>query len=370
MKRIKILHAIRQGKIGGGESHVLDLVGNLNTSKYESVVLSFTDGPMIEALKRKGVKHHVIHTEKPFHFGIWDQVKQLMANEKIDLVHAHGTRALSNTFKSAKDLNIPLIYTVHGWSFHQDQSFVVRYLREKMEHFLTNHCDKTICVSQSNQQDGIDRFNLKRSEVIYNAIDGHVFNPELNYRNIRQELGIKESAFVIGYIVRFTNQKDPMTMLNGFKLLLEKNPNVHLLMVGEGELKEKAINKVTQLGLQNHVTFQPFRTDVPALLKAIDLYCLPSLWEGFPIGILEAMAMKVPVIATPVDGTRELIRQNITGEFIEEKNPEDLAKVVEQLIAKPERISSLIDNAQRFVKENCTIQKQIEKIDRLYTSFV
>ena len=370
MKRTKILHAIRQGKIGGGESHVLDLVTHLDPAKYESVVLSFTDGPMIDALKQKGIKHYVLHTEKPFHFGIWKQVRKLIADEKIDLVHAHGTRALSNTFRSAKSLNIPLIYTVHGWSFHPDQSFVVRYLREKTEHFLTRQCDKTICVSRSNQQDGQDRFNLKRSQVIYNAIDEQVFNPGLPYANIRRELGIADESFVIGYIVRFTNQKDPLTMLKGFKLLMDKNPNVHLLMVGEGALKDKAIAMVRELEIENKVTFQPFRSDVPALLNAIDLYCLPSLWEGFPIGILEAMAMQKPVVATPVDGTRELVRHNVTGAFIQQKNPDDLARVVGQLIVQPEQMKGLVRNAHLFVKENCTIPTQIEKIDRLYASFI
>ena len=251
------------------------------------------------------------------------------------MIHAHGTRALSNTFKAAKDLHLPLLYTVHGWSFHQDQSVVKRYLREKIESFLTKKCDKTICVSESNKKDGEVRFNLKRTEVIHNAIDTQKFNPKKQYKDVRKELGIGKTTFVIGYIVRFTVQKDPFTLLDGFSLVVEKHPNAHLLMVGDGVLKPMAIEKAKQLKLQNHITFEPFRTDIPDILSALDLYCLPSLWEGFPIGILEAMAMGVPVVATPVDGTKELIENHVTGEFIKEKDPQDLAKVISHLIYNP-----------------------------------
>src|SRR5690606_11521716 len=132
----KILHAIRQGKIGGGESHVIDLVENLDRHVYESVVLAFTDGPMISRMKSLGVKTYIIPTERPFDITKWGEVGRLLDRERIDIVHAHGTRAHSNTFSSARRRKIPIVYTVHGWSFHPDQQPVLRWLRIRGERFL------------------------------------------------------------------------------------------------------------------------------------------------------------------------------------------------------------------------------------------
>src|SRR5580658_9752929 len=124
-RKIRVLECIRQGQIGGGETHLLSLVENLDRNRFEPVVLSFTEGPMVERLRAMGVRTHVLYTERPFDVTKWRKVKQLMAAEGVDLVHAHGTRASSNTLWAARRLGIPLVYTVHGWSFHDDQPFLV-----------------------------------------------------------------------------------------------------------------------------------------------------------------------------------------------------------------------------------------------------
>src|SRR4051812_17325388 len=113
--KIRVLECIRQGQIGGGESHLLSLVENLDKNAFEPVVLSFTDGPMIDRLKSLNIPVHIIPSNKPFDFKVWNKVKQLMTDENIDLVHAHGTRASSNVFRATRTLQKPLVYTIHGW---------------------------------------------------------------------------------------------------------------------------------------------------------------------------------------------------------------------------------------------------------------
>ncbi|RZL35006.1 MAG: glycosyltransferase family 1 protein, partial [Pedobacter sp.] len=167
----RILHAIRQGKVGGGETHVLDLVNTLDKEKYESIILSFTNGPMVDKLRADGFNTFVIETEKPFNFTVWNKVKELIFEQKIDLIHAHGTRANSNTFFSSKLLKLPLLYTVHGWSFHPDQNRIVKFIRTESEKFLVNIATKTICVSQSNLAEGQSKFKMRNATVISNGIN-------------------------------------------------------------------------------------------------------------------------------------------------------------------------------------------------------
>lgn len=366
MKRIKILETIRQGQIGGGESHVLELATHLDKSIFEPIVLSFTPGPMVDELRKRGIKVEVIYTEKAFDFRVWGKVKDFMYKEQIDIVHAHGTRANSNVFWATKKLGLPLVYTVHGWSFHIDQKFHVRKVRELSECFLTAKADKTICVSKSNEQDGIKRFNMKRSTVIYNAIDLNKFSPNNQYKKIREELGIAPEKTVVGYIVRITRQKDPFTMLRAMREVVNKSNNIVLLMVGDGNLKARAIELSKTLGIENNVIFQPFRTDIPDILNAIDIYCLPSLWEGFPIGVLEAMAMGRPVVASPVDGTKELIEDGKTGLLVGHGRTKELADALLLLHNDYGLRSLFADNAHKYVHSNFGIHRLVSEVQEVY----
>jgi len=277
MKKIKILETIRQGRIGGGETHVLELCTHIDKSKFEVVVLSFTSGEMVDELNRRGIRTKVIYTETPFDIRVWKKVRNFISDEEFDVVHAHGTRANSNVFWATKQLNLPLIYTVHGWSFHIDQKTHIKKLRELSESFLTARANKTICVSKSNEQDGIQKFNMKRSTVIYNAVNLQKFNPKNKFKDIRKEFGIPPEKTVIAYIVRITAQKDPFTMLKAMKIIAECSDNTVLLMIGSGDLKNEAVQLTKKLGIENRVIFKPFRTDIPAILNAVDIYCLSSL---------------------------------------------------------------------------------------------
>lgn len=366
--KIKILETIRQGQVGGGETHVLDLVRKLDKNLFEVEVLSFTDGPMVDALNALGINTYVIETERPFDISIWGTVSQFIADGGYHIIHAHGTRAASNVFYSAKKLNIPMIYTVHGWSFHNNQNMLVRKVREFSESFLTKRAATTITVSESNKNDGIEKFNLKRAKVIYNGIDSKKFNPDADYTDIRAEFGIPEDKTLVGYLVRMTAQKDPFTMVRAIKKVSETNKNIMFLMVGNGELLDATKKLAAELEVLNQIVFSNFRNDIPAILHAIDIYCLPSLWEGMPIGMLEAMAMGKACIATSVDGTKELVNDGVNGLLINTKDADMLAKHIINLHLHPEKRVALGNNAKDYISKNFSLTEMVSKIEKLYHS--
>ena len=297
-RKIRVLEGIRQGKIGGGESYLLGLVEHLDRSRFEPVVLSFTEGPMVERLRAQGITTHVIHTERPFDWRVWKRVMKLMQEERIDLVHAHGTRANSNMFWGARKLGLPILYTCHAWSFHPDQNVFVKKFRIWSEDFLTSRMDVNICGSVANRDTGRELFRNFDAEVIYNSIDPIKFNPYGQYKDIRGELGIGKDEIVVVSVARFTLQKQPLRLIKAFSEVCKKVQGVRLLMVGEGEQREQAVELIRQLGLGDRVILQPFRQDVPDVLAASDIFILPSLWEAFPIALLEAMSMGKAVIGT------------------------------------------------------------------------
>jgi glycosyltransferase involved in cell wall biosynthesis len=334
-KKIKVLECIRQGKIGGGESHLLSLMESINRDIIDPVVLSFTDGPMIDRLKELNVPTHIIHTERPFDFTKWKTIKNFLADQQIELIHAHGTRAASNTLVPARKLGIPLIYTIHGWSFHPDQNPIVRKLRIAGEKYLVTRSAMNISVAVSNQESGQKVIKSFQSVVINNGIDRKKFDPAKQYPDIRSELGIPAEDILIVFIARFTLHKQPLILLKAFRQLAESSANVHLLMVGEGDQYQEARNMTDQWKEKSRISFQPFRQDVPAVLAASDIFVLPSLWEGLPIGLLEAMSMGKAIVATNVDGSREIIKNGENGLLVEAGNPELLFESLKTLVQDP-----------------------------------
>jgi len=367
-KKIRILQCIRQGQIGGGESHLLSLVENMDKTIFEPIVLSFTDGPMIAKLQDVGITTHIIHTEKPFDFFKWKAVKQLLIEQNIDLIHAHGTRANSNIMWAAKKLMLPIIYSIHGWSFHNDQKLLVKNIRIYSEKILTSKSDINISVSQSNKQTGIDQISGFKSVVVNNGIDQVKFNPNANFKDVRKELKVDEKVLLLLFIARFTAHKQPLSLIKAFALALKKIPDIKLLMVGEGDQKKEALQLAKDLKIEANIIFQSFRQDVPDVLAAADIFILPSLWEGLPIGLLEAMSMGKSVIATNVDGTSEILKNHHNGILIELSNlNEDLAEAIVLLSTDKGLREKFKINAIETVRNRfnaLTMTKQIETIYR------
>ncbi|RYY56137.1 MAG: glycosyltransferase family 1 protein [Chitinophagaceae bacterium] len=366
-KKIRVLECIRQGQIGGGESHLLSLVENLDRSSYDPVVLSFTDGPMIERLTALGIENKVIHTTRPFDIGKWKAVKAFIKSQSVDLVHAHGTRANSNVLWAARSLGIPVIYTVHGWSFHQDQQALVRRIRILGEKYLVSKSDLTISVSASNQESGRLVIPSLRSVVVNNGIDQLKFNPGRRFTDVRRQLGIPAAATLVLFIARFTSHKQPLTLIDAFAKALGQRPELHLLMVGDGDQKAEAIEKIKAAGLQDKITLETFRQDVPDVLAAADIFVLPSLWEGLPIGLLEAMSMGRAVIATNVDGSREVIRNRVNG-LLTDTNQlvPNLTSAIVELAGNPLLRHELASYAMATVNEKYNAANMTREIESLY----
>jgi glycosyltransferase involved in cell wall biosynthesis len=365
-KKIRVLQTIRQGKIGGGESHVLDLVRYLDKSLFEPVVLSFTDGPMITSLTQMGIPAHVIHTERAFDIGVWQKVKQFLKDQRMDIVHVHGTRANTNVLWAARSLGLPVIYTIHGWSFHDSLPVWNRKARILAEKFITRLTRRNITVSDSNHRTGVREFGHFTSTVVKNGVNLDKFDQDGSYPDVKASYGIPAHHLVIGYIVRITEQKDPLGMLRAYARICANFPDVTLLMIGEGDLKAAAVKLAEELGISGRVVFDNFRQDVPAVLHAVDIYCLPSLWEGFPIGVLEAMAMAKAVIASDVDGTREAVEHEVTGLLVPPKDEAALVAALEKLIQDRTLRTRLQENAGKCVKANFDVRDMTHKIETVY----
>ena len=358
MAKLKVLEVIRQGQIGGGESHLLDLIYLLDKEKVVPICLSFSDGEMIHRLKQMGILCYVIDTQKPFDISVQRQIIELIQKERIQLVHAHGSRAASNILYPVRKLHLPFVYTVHGWSFHDDQSFFVKKLRGWSEKLICHYANQVICVSESNKNTGREVFGLHNAIVIENGVNLEKFNPDGSHKNLRQEFGFSDSDFVVGFIARCTKQKNPLIFLSALEKAHIANPSVKGLFVGEGDMDEEVDAYIQQHQMSGYLYRSPFRTDVPDLLHSIDVYCLPSLWEGLSIALLEAMAMKKAIIATPTDGTKEVVEHQTNGLIVPFNDASALANAID------------VFDENSVLKEECEIQARRFVVERFNASRV
>lgn len=370
MKPIKVLEVIRQGQIGGGESHVLDLIRGFSPNEVTPIAMAFTPGQMIDTLRAEGIRCYVIETDKAFDFKIRKRIRKVIEEEQIDLIHAHGSRAASNVFRLAHSMRLPLVYTVHGWSFHPGQSKPIYLLRAGSEKLICHYSNKIICVSESNYISGKKAFGLKQATIIENGINLNRFNPDKTFKDIRKELHIGKDEFIIGFIARLTPQKAPIDFIKSVAIAHRENPKIKGLLVGDGEMKEEIYEYIRNKQLEKCFYLSGFRTDVPDLLNAIDVYCLPSLWEGLSIALLEAMAMKKALVVTPTDGTKEIIKANQNGIIVDFNKPASLAKAYLHYCHHPELMTLYGDNAQKIIRNRFDSQRVSNEVANIYKSLM
>jgi glycosyltransferase involved in cell wall biosynthesis len=219
----------------------------------------------------------------------------------------------------------------------------------------------------ANRNTAKELFKNFEAVIINNSIDPQKFNPYGSYRNIREELNIGANQIVVVSIARFTLQKQPLKLIAAFAEVCKVVPNIKLLMVGDGELKVEAIKLIKKLGLNEKVILQPFRQDVPDLLAGSDIFVLPSLWEAFPIALLEAMSMGKAVIGTNVDGTPEMIEHNKNGLLIGLDNLQnDLVNAMTLLCTDENLRETLQRNAVKSIYNTYNVETLARKNEEVY----
>jgi glycosyltransferase involved in cell wall biosynthesis len=358
MNRRHILLTIRQGKIGGGERHVLDICQYIDKSKFKISVLSFTDGPLIESLNKLKIPNTVIHTTKPFDYNVWPKVRSFIEKINPNMVHAHGTRAFSNSFKPAKKTKIPVLYTIHGWSFHPDQSILVNLMRKITEKFLCNNAKLNIFVSKADHNSA-KKLGIKNGIVIPNGINtGHLVS---QHRNLKSNY---KNKFLVGFVGRLTKQKNPFHFLQAAAACHGDN-DIHFLMIGDGELMNQSVQFIEKNNLKN-VSLLGFRQDIYDILFDLDIFCLPSLWEGLPIGLLEAMIMQKAIIATKIPGNQELIKDEENGILIDINDVGGLVRQIKYLKSNEDFKNKIAQKAYEDAKMKYDVQDMVKKLEIVY----
>jgi len=322
-------------------------------------------------LRDRGFRMHTIDLNRNLSIKlIVKSVKQLydlMKSEQYHLVQAHTPVAAAVARLAAKLAGVPnIVYVVHGFYFHDNMhpiKYQLFYLIERILSIVTD-----IMLFENSEDLRLFKnklFSKNKTRYLGGGIDMGCFNgkkfTDEEKRRIQQEIDIpKGSGPIIGTIARLTGEKGLHELVDAVSILKKKHQNIHLLIIGLvlNYIEEEYIPILNQLitdkSLENNCTIV-FGNDVPKYLSALDIFTLPSYREGLPRSIMEAMAMRLPVVGTDIRGIREQVVDGETGLLVPVKNSVKLAEAVDILICDPEKRNKFGNSgrarAERFFDE-------------------
>jgi glycosyltransferase involved in cell wall biosynthesis len=236
-----------------------------------------------------------------------------------------------------------------------------------VDRLLYRLSDRILVPSQASKRMVVEKEGIRarRISVVYNGVDPEVFAPLHDRAEIRAELGIGAGEVVAGTVGRLSPEKGGVDLLiRAMASLRAEYPQVRLVVVGDGPLRPQLESMAGEVGLP--VIFTGTRTDVPRLLGAIDLFVLPSLLEAMPIALLEAMAMRLPVVATRVGGVPEIVRDGIDGLLVAPGSAAALHAAIGQLVGSPALRCRLGEAAQARVLSRFTIEGMVKRVEGIY----
>lgn len=246
--------------------------------------------------------------------------------------------------------------------------------REVLKRWTTGLDDKVVAVCELAREAEIRCAGAAPDKVvkIYNGInaENYVCDKPLVSAQARPEFGFSSSTRVIGYVGRLHPQKGLSDLLAAMPEIRDHFPSVRLLLVGQGELADVLAQEAQMLGISNEIVFAGQRTDVTRVLATLDVFVLPSRWEGLPNAVLEAMAAGLPVVATKVGGVSEAVIDGMTGLLVPPSDPGSLAQSTIKLLHDTDLRCRMGQAGQDYVRAHFDIGNMVKQTEALYQELV
>lgn len=347
--KIKILYIYPNLNIGGAQKVVLDLINNLDKDKFE-VHLICNGGKFLEYINENINLHNLKIDKKKYILKSILQIKKIIKKEKINIAHSHH-RYTTFLCRIAKiNSNLQVVHSEHNVFPNKN--------------FINLRGRNIISVSQS-VKCNLMKYGIKEKNitVIYNGID------EKKYMNapkidLKKEFNIE--GFTFGFIGRLSEQKGIRYMLNAFKSIIDREYNCNLVLIGDGELRTEIKNFIKENKLEKNVFLTGFRNDIINIIPSLDMYILPSIFEGFPMTNMEIMINSKSLIATDVGGNKEIIDDNNNGYIINSKSVDDILNKMIFILENKEILDELGEKAKLKVISEFTLNSMINNHVKYY----
>ncbi|GAB4490892.1 MAG: glycosyltransferase [Thermodesulfovibrionales bacterium] len=330
---IRLLHVYQNSNVGGIQQQLLSLLREYDRSVVDPFFCSLgPSGEIGSELERLGIPFAALgrgrsHRVSP---GIVFELARLMKRLRIQVVRTHKYRANLYGRLAALIAGVPVrIASLHG-NYRKDR----RIERRIVNRLLAPATDRFVAVSDSIRDDiaRYDAIDPSRILVIRNGVDTERFRPMEVRQALRREFAPAEDAFVIGSLGRFVSAKGFEYLIDAAARLAPSLPGFVVVIVGEGSHREKIAARAASLGIGGRLVFPGMRRDIPEVLNALDVFVMPSIAEGLPNALLEAMSCARPIVATAVGGIPEVLRDGKNGLLVQPGDAGALADAVSRML--------------------------------------
>lgn len=349
---LRVIHFVSSLKVGGMEHFVLRIAAHQSRHHRVSIV-ALHDGPLRSEAERLGLDVHVLGGSQKHLRALRGAI--LLARLRPHIAHAHNQTSLHYAVLAKRVARASVVMTNHGQGLASPRTPTAREWRQ---------ADRVIAVSQAvAERLKSDELSGKIS-VIVNGIETR--EPKRTRQQVRCELGLEDR--LVGLIVaRIDGLKGHDTAIRSLSHLKQRGLHLTLLVAGDGAERQNMQNLANSLGLgDQEIKFLGFRSDVPDLHAASDFFVLPSVTEGLPLSVLEAMSAGKPVIATPVGGIPELVETGCHGLLVPVGDDTALADAIAQ-VAKNETFRRALGQAgQDRVERAFSFSQMTERYESLY----
>ena len=357
---------------GGGERYLELLFERLDRTQYRPLLICPEPGSFVGRMEARGVETHLVHLAPLFNpFALW-RLTRLLVQQRVTILQTHGARSNFYGRIAGRLAGVPVIIsTVHNSLKDYEVRPLKRWLYMYLLRLTLPLVHRIICVSDSNRRDLIEECSAvaAKTQTVYNGVDPSAFSSQPDRQTVRKELGTTQGPVLVT-IGRLADQKGHRYLLQALPRLLETWPQLCCLFVGEGELRDALHHMAIDLGVEQACRFVGVRADIADILAAADLFVLPSLSEGFPFVLLEALVMGCPIVASRVNGIPELIEEGKTGFLVPAREPQALALAIQKLLSDPAAASRMGAAGRTVVREQFTADRMVAKMTAIFDAAV
>ena len=366
--KIRILHVAQAA--GGVDRYIRMLLKYLDKDKfanglvcsqdfrgedYRGLVDSFEQIEMTRAIGGNDVK------------AIKD-VRTLIKKYNPDIVYAHSSKAGAIARVADIGLKNRCVYNPHGWAFNMRCSAKKKAMYTAIEKVAALFCDKIICISDAEKQSALDKKICKEDklQVIFNGVDIEAYENGVHGAVKRRELNIPEDAFVVGMVGRMSPQKAPDVFIKMAKLVKEKVPNTHFIIVGNGNQEAEIRKYAENNGFSDSLHITGWVDNPMSYVELFDVACLLSRWEGFGLVLPEYMMASKPIVASRVDAIPNIIRDGENGLLVEVDDADGASKAVLQIYQEDGLRDRLVAQGMEDVHNRFNARRVSEEHSKLF----
>lgn len=364
---MRIVHLVIGGDLGGGQAIALRLAQAARERGDSVAFVAPEPGPFVELVRADGMTVHVLPLRRTYQAGKALRLARLLRRDRADVLHTHTLVAANALGRVAARLaGVHVISHLHIENHFRPAT---RPLLRRLDNATARLCDGLIAVSEDTRRAYEDQgYPAERIEVIPNGVDLDDGGPT---SDLRDELGLPAGAPLVGEVARLCDVKGQRELIEAIASV----PEARLVLVGadleqDGAFEAELRREADRHGVSERVIFAGRRADVGGLLGQLDVVALPSWTEGLPLVVLEAMARRRAIVATPVGGTPEVVTDGETGLLVQPRDPEALAAAIRRLLADPDLRSRLGEAGRRRVAGRFTAEAMCRRVLDLYDEVV